>query len=62
MMATDSLVHVENFIDGKFVRAADERCLDSFDPSTGIVWATIPDSDASDVEQAVSAAQKAFNG
>ena len=61
-MATDSLIHVENFIDGEFSHAADDRRLDSFDPSTGSVWATIPDSDVSDVERAVSAAQKAFRG
>lgn len=61
-MATDTLLHVENYIDGKFSRAADGRHLDSFDPSTGSVWATIPDSDVSDVERAVSAAQRAFRG
>jgi len=61
-MATDSLVHVENFIDGKFCRPADDRCLDSFDPATGSVWATVPDSDVSDVERAVNAARKAFRG
>jgi len=61
-MATGDLIHVENFIDGKFSRAADDRCLDSFNPATGSVWATIPDSDVSDVERAVSAAQNAFRG
>ena len=61
-MATNDVIHAENFIDGKFCRAADDRCLDSFDPSTGSVWATIPDSDVSDVERAVSVAQKAFRG
>jgi len=61
-MATDALIHVENYIDGKFSRAADDRHLDSYDPSTGSVWATIPDSDVSDVERAVSAAQTAFRG
>jgi len=61
-MATGDLIHVENFIDGEFHRAADDRRLDSFDPSTGRVWATVPDSDVSDVERAVGAAQKAFRG
>jgi len=61
-MATDGLIHVENFIDGQFSRAAGDRHLDSFDPSTGSVWATVPDSDVEDVERAVAAAQKAFTG
>ena len=61
-MSTDGLVRVENFIDGQFRRAAGDRHLDSFDPSTGSVWATVPDSDADDVERAVVAAQKAFRG
>jgi len=61
-MATDAVVQVENFIDGKFCRAADDRSLDSFDPATGSIWASIPDSDVTDVERAVSAAQKAFKG
>jgi len=59
-MATDGLIHVENFIDGLFCRV--DRRLDSFDPSTGSIWATVPDSDVEDVERAVSAAQKAFSG
>jgi len=61
-MATVDVIHVENFIDGRFCRAADGRHLDSFDPSTGNVWATVPDSDVGDVERAVSAAQNAFRG
>jgi len=59
-MATDGLIHVENFIDDQFCRV--DRRLDSFDPSTGSIWATVPDSDVEDVERAVSAAQKAFSG
>ena len=49
---------MQNFIDGKYVPA--ENYLDSYDPSTGDVWAKIPDSDESEVETAVEAASKAF--
>lgn len=49
---------VENFIGGRFVAA--EEYLDSFDPSTGEVWARIPDSDKGHVNDAVSAAKNAF--
>lgn len=57
----DGLIRVQNFIDGQFSDPDDKRYLDSFDPSTGEVWAKIPDSGRSDVDRAVSAAQKAFD-
>ena len=53
-----SKITVHNFINGHFVEP--KHYLDSFDPSTGEVWARIPDSDESDVEMAVQAAEKAF--
>ena len=34
--------------------------MDSYNPSTGQVWAKIPDSDAADVNDAVEAARNAF--
>uniref|UniRef100_A0A914WLT9 Aldehyde dehydrogenase domain-containing protein n=1 Tax=Plectus sambesii TaxID=2011161 RepID=A0A914WLT9_9BILA len=49
---------IENFINGRFVPT--ERVIDSVDPSTGQVWAHVPDSDAVQVNQAVEAADKAF--
>lgn len=63
-MANDQadLVYVQNFIDGLYSDPDDKRYVDSFDPSTGKVWAKIPDSGLSDVERAVLAAQKAFDG
>lgn len=54
----DGPVSVENFIGGNFVKAADY--IDSFDPSTGKPWAKIPDSDTTDVTEAVASAQEAF--
>lgn len=54
------LVRVQNFIDGAFCNPADDRYLDSYDPSTGSVWAKVPDSGTSDAERAVQAAKAAF--
>ena len=51
-------VTVHNFINGKFI--APKQYLDSYDPSTGEVWAKIPDSDTAEVETAIEAASKAF--
>ncbi|XP_055997968.1 2-aminomuconic semialdehyde dehydrogenase-like [Ostrea edulis] len=57
-MEKDKVI-VENFINGKFVPA--ETYIDSFDPSTGEVWAKIPDSGEKEVNAAVNAAKAAFS-
>jgi len=56
----DSLVRVENFIDGEFQPCGSCPTLDSYNPSTGAVWAKIPDSTSQDVDRAVAAASAAF--
>lgn len=55
-----SEIKVQNFIGGKFFES--KKYLDSFDPSTGEVWAKIPDSNPEDVENAVQAAKNGFPG
>jgi aldehyde dehydrogenase (NAD+) len=50
----------QNLIGGEMRPAASGKTLDSIDPSTGQVWAKVPASDRSDVEDAVAAASKAF--
>ena len=57
---SEKLVKAENFIAGEFKAAASGKYLDSYEPSTGKVWAQIPDSDSADVDKAVKAAQEAF--
>ena len=54
----NGLLIAENYIGGKFEVTA--SLLDSYEPSTGKVWAQIPDSDAADVNKAVEAALKGF--
>lgn len=54
----ESKVVVSNFINGEFVST--DKYIDSFDPSTGEVWAKIPDSGEKEVNEAVSAAKAAF--
>lgn len=49
-----------NYIGGQHRQARAERWLDSVDPSTGEVWAQIPDGGAEDVDDAVAAARDAF--
>ncbi|XP_021378179.1 aldehyde dehydrogenase family 8 member A1-like [Mizuhopecten yessoensis] len=51
-------VVVANFINGEFVPT--NSYIPSFDPSTGKIWAKIPDSGEEEINKAVTAAQTAF--
>lgn len=48
-------------IDGKWVGASDGQTFDSGNPTTGAIWARIPEATAEDVDCAVRAADRAFN-
>jgi aminomuconate-semialdehyde/2-hydroxymuconate-6-semialdehyde dehydrogenase len=54
------MVTVQNHIDGRQVEARSGARLDSWEPATGAVAGSLPDSDAGDVAAAVEAAQRAF--
>ena len=57
------IVRHQTWIDGRWCAAASGRYLDSWDPSTGTVWARIPQCDAGDVARATQAAHRAaFEG
>ena len=49
-----------NFIDGQWQDAAGGRTLAVVDPATGQAVSHVPDSDGTDVDQAVAAARRAF--
>lgn len=49
-----------NLIGGELVRPAKGRYLDNYAPSTGKVYSIVPNSSAEDIQDAVSAARKAF--
>src|SRR5690606_24480722 len=51
---------LHNFIDGRMAEAASGKWLDVHEPASGKVYARMPDSDSTEVEQAVIAAEKAF--
>ena len=50
------------YIDGKWLEAASGKTFDSINPSTGEVLASVAEGDAEDIDRAVSAARRAFNG
>lgn len=51
---------IENYINGELADPGSAKFLDVYNPSNGEVYASVPDSDASDVELAYNAAKKAF--
>src|SRR5215475_11494323 len=49
-------------IDGKWVEAASGKTFESRNPATGQLLATVVEGDAADINLAVAAARRAFNG
>ncbi|MEM9917460.1 MAG: aldehyde dehydrogenase [Bacteroidota bacterium] len=52
--------YIKNYIDGALVPADSGQYIDNVNPATGKVYAHIPDSEASDVQKAVEAAERAL--
>jgi aminomuconate-semialdehyde/2-hydroxymuconate-6-semialdehyde dehydrogenase len=53
--------HLENYINGVLCPPQSGAYLPNYNPATGELWNHIPDSDLSDVHQAVHAAKDAFD-
>ena len=49
-------------IDGRWVDAASGKRFESRNPATGELLATVAEGDAEDIDRAVAAARKAFEG
>ncbi len=50
------------FIDGKWVQATSGKTFETHNPSTGEVLASVAEGDREDIDRAVEAARRAFNG
>ena len=51
---------LQNYINGQYINPNQGNYIDNYEPATGKVYSLIPDSDESDVQVAVEAAEKAF--
>ncbi len=51
---------LQNYINGQYINPNEGNYIDNYEPATGKVYSLIPDSDESDVQVAVEAAEKAF--
>ncbi|RWM75311.1 aldehyde dehydrogenase family protein [Mesorhizobium sp.] len=54
--------HRQMFVDGAWVDARSGRTMETRNPATGAVIATVPRGDRDDIELAVAAARRAFDG
>ncbi len=50
------------FIDGEWVDSDTKKTFKTINPENNKPWAEVPEASATDVERAVKAAQKAFEG
>ena len=51
---------IQNFIDGEYLDPTKGQYLDNFEPGTGLIYGSIPNSTKEDLDLAISASQKAF--
>lgn len=54
------MIKILNYIDGELTEPRSGLFIDNYDPSRGIIYSLIPNSDAADVDAAVIAAKLAF--
>ena len=50
----------EMYIGGAFTGAADGKTFEDMDPSTGKLWATVPDASRADTKRAIDAAELCY--
>jgi aldehyde dehydrogenase (NAD+)/betaine-aldehyde dehydrogenase len=50
------------YIDGEWVESSSGKKIETLNPEINKVWATVPEASEADVDKAVKAAQKAFDG
>ena len=50
------------FIDGSWVESESKKTFETLNPENNEPWAKVPETSAKDVDKAVRAAQKAFEG
>ena len=56
------LKNYKMFIDGEWVDSESKKTFETLNPENNEPWATVPEASSKDVDKAVTAAQKAFDG
>lgn len=55
-----TMERIANYIDGRLEAPRSGCYIDNIEPATGQAYSLTPDSDAADLEQAITAANRAF--
>ena len=58
----NKLKKYQMFIDGEWVDSENNKTFETLNPENNEPWAVVPEASANDVNKAVNAAQKAFEG
>ena len=56
------LKHYKMFINGEWLDSENKKTFETLNPENNEPWAVVPEASAKDVNNAVNAAQKAFEG
>ena len=56
------LKNYQMFINGEWMDSESKKTFETLNPENNKPWATVPEASAKDVDKAVNAAQKAFEG
>ena len=56
------LKNYKMYIDGEWIDSESKKTFETLNPENNEPWATVPEASAKDVDKAVKAAQKAFEG
>jgi acyl-CoA reductase-like NAD-dependent aldehyde dehydrogenase len=62
LLGSQTTPQLKLYFDGDWHEAADGRSFDSYEPATGRVWAQVAEAGPADVDRAVKAARRAFEG
>ena len=62
LAAAGDVLDLPMYVGGAWMAAADGRLFDSVNPATGEVWARVAEAGPEDVDRAVAAARRAFEG
>jgi aldehyde dehydrogenase (NAD+) len=62
LLSSEEAKNLQLYVDGSWRDASDGKTFDSYEPATGQVWATIAEASPADIDAAIRAARRAFEG
>lgn len=62
LLSSEEAKNLRLYVDGSWRDASEGQTFDSYEPATGRVWAKLAEADPTDIDAAVGAARRAFEG